>query len=201
MNNGHDTVWVVVVSAVIASWWVFALLFVFRKKHPRPAKLKRDRASIFGVLLVAVGYALVWSLRRPIFTPIFDGGPLVNWTAAIVAILLSIASVWLVLSAVRTLGRHWSVAAQLVDDHQLVKDGAYAIVRHPIYTGMLGMMITTGLALSDPKWLSIAASVAWYGTHLRIHSEEVLLKEAFGEEYDEYARRVPPLIPGIPWVR
>jgi protein-S-isoprenylcysteine O-methyltransferase Ste14 len=103
--------------------------------------------------------------------------------------------------AERALGRQWSVAAQVVDVHQLVKDGAYAIVRHPIYPGILGMMVSTGLALGEPLWLAIAGLVAWYGTHLRIQREEALLKDAFGETYEEYVRKVPALMPAMRWIR
>jgi protein-S-isoprenylcysteine O-methyltransferase Ste14 len=197
MNKEVDVLSVVVASAVFACWWVFALLFLIRKKPPKATQLKRNRASLVGVALVGVGYALVWSIRRPIFTPLFDLGRFVDWLFAIVTILLSIGSVWLVLSGVRALGRQWNVTAQLVDDHRLVKNGVYAVVRHPIYAGMLGMMISTGLALSVPVWILIAGALASFGTHLRIRSEEALLREAFGEMYEEYAREVPALVPGI----
>ncbi|MGI9088170.1 MAG: methyltransferase family protein [Chthoniobacterales bacterium] len=55
------------------------------------------------------------------------------------------ASVWLVLAAVRTLGKNWSLAARVTTDHELIETGPYARVRHPIYTGMLGMLIADGL--------------------------------------------------------
>jgi protein-S-isoprenylcysteine O-methyltransferase Ste14 len=201
MNNSADTLSMVAAAAVIACWWVFALLFLFRKKHPKTTRQKRNRTSWLGMALVGAGYALVWSIHRPLFTPLLNFGPLVDWTVAVATILLGTGSVWLVLSAVRALGRHWSLAAQLVDDHRLVTDGAYAIVRHPIYTGMLGLLIATGLAISVPVWILVAGLVAWYGTYLRIRSEEVLLKKAFGQRYEEYARKVPALIPWINWSR
>jgi protein-S-isoprenylcysteine O-methyltransferase Ste14 len=200
MSNTTSTLSIVVASVVMACWWIFAFLFLLRKKPPKAKQQKRNRASLFGVALVGAGYAIVWSIRRPIFTPMYVLGPLMDWVIAIVAILLSTGSVWFILSAVRELGRQWNITAQLVDDHKLVTCGVYSIVRNPIYAGMLGMMISTGLAFSIPEWAAIAMFIAWYGTHLRIQSEEALLKEAFGEEYEEYARKVPALIPGIPWI-
>jgi protein-S-isoprenylcysteine O-methyltransferase Ste14 len=201
MNDDINALSAVPAVVVIACWWVFAQLFLFRKRHPKGKQQKRNRTSLLGVGVVGVGYALVWSFRRPIFTPLCECGPLVDWIVAVAAVLASISSVWILVAAVRRLGRQWSVAAEVVDDHQLVRDGLYSIVRHPIYTGMLGMLIATGLAFSLPVWILVASVLAWYGTHLRIQGEEVLLKETFGLQYEEYARQVPALIPGITWIR
>jgi protein-S-isoprenylcysteine O-methyltransferase Ste14 len=73
----------------------------------------------------------------------------------------------------------------------------YARVRHPIYTGMLGMLLATGLAASRPAALLAGLIVFWVGTLIRIRSEERLLRAAFGAEYDNYARRVPAVVPWI----
>jgi protein-S-isoprenylcysteine O-methyltransferase Ste14 len=68
-------------------------------------------------------------------------------------------------------------------------------VRNPIYTGMLGMLIATGLAVSH--WIGLAAALIVFslGTAIRISSEEKLLRETFGTEWDDYARQVPAVIP------
>jgi len=156
--------------------------------------------SLLGVTLVGVGYAIVWTVRRPPFTRMFDSGPFLDWMIAFLDIVIGVGSVMLVLSAVRTLGSQWNIEAWVADDHTLVRDGPYSIVRHPIYAGMMGLMISTGLAFSSPYWLLVAVIVAWYGTHLRIRSEEALLKETFGTTYGQYAKEVPPLIPGTHWI-
>ena len=201
MNTESNALSVGVAVIVMASWWVFALLFLLRKREAKAVAQKRKRSSLLGVALVGVGYGIVWTMRRPMFTPPFDCGPVVDWGSASAAILLCGCSIALILSAMRTLGRHWSVEARLLDGHQLVRSGAYAIVRHPIYSGMLGMMISTGLAYSIPVWGLAAVLVACYGTHLRIKSEEALLKEAFGGKYEEYSREVPALVPWLSWIR
>ncbi len=70
-------------------------------------------------------------------------------------------------------------------------------MRHPIYTGMLGMILATGLAASHWAGLIAGLVVFWAGTLIRVRSEERLLRAAFGAEYDDYARRVPAVLPGI----
>jgi protein-S-isoprenylcysteine O-methyltransferase Ste14 len=201
MMNDVDTLSLVVFIVVIACWWVFALGFFFRKKPQQVKQQKRDRTSLLGAALVGVGYALVWSIHRPMFTPIFPFVWWIGFVLAVVTVVMCVGSVWLVLSAVRTLGKQWSLTAQVVEDHRLIVEVPYSIVRHPIYTGMLGMMVATGLAISTPLSLLIAAIIGWCGTWLRIRSEERLLKEAFGKQFEEYVGRVPALLPRLPWLR
>jgi protein-S-isoprenylcysteine O-methyltransferase Ste14 len=75
--------------------------------------------------------------------------------------------------------------------------GPYACVRNPIYTGMFGMLIATGLAMEH--WLALAAAIVIFavGLVIRVRTEEKLLRAAFGEEFEEYAKRVPAVLPGI----
>lgn len=109
--------------------------------------------------------------------------------------IVAAASVWLAISALRELGRQWSLEARLVEGHKLVKTGVYQIVRHPIYTAMLGMLVAMGIVYSH--WLALVAGIFVFliGTKIRTVFEERLLSEAFGEEFSEWKARVPGLIP------
>jgi len=69
------------------------------------------------------------------------------------------------------------------------------VVRNPIYTGMFGMLLATGLAISHWIGLLIAVIVFAIGTLVRVRSEEKLLREAFGEEFVAYAGKVPAVVP------
>jgi protein-S-isoprenylcysteine O-methyltransferase Ste14 len=70
-------------------------------------------------------------------------------------------------------------------------------VRNPIYTGMLGMMVATGLAVTQWWALLVAIVVFLAGTYIRVRIEERLLRGQFGSAFDDYTRRVPAVIPGI----
>jgi len=120
---------------------------------------------------------------------------MLNTVLAVVTLLLVVGSVWLVTMAVQTLGKQWSLAARLVKEHQLIMAGPYRIVRHPIYTGMLGMMLATGLAISYWRVIAVALIIFLSGTLIRIRIEEKLLREKFGRSYDDYAAKVPALLP------
>ena len=192
-----DNISSIVFSLVMACWCVFAAAFIFRKRPPKSRETKRDNAARSGLVLEAVGYAIVWMYRRPISSPFLSMGVGLEIGIALVAVALAVGSVWMVLSAVRTLGKQWSVAARLVEGHTLITDGPYSVVRNPIYAGMFGMMIATGLAVSYWWILPPAIVVFWVGTMMRVRSEEKLLREAFDNEFETYARRVPALLPNL----
>jgi protein-S-isoprenylcysteine O-methyltransferase Ste14 len=116
---------------------------------------------------------------------------------AISALLIAVASVCLVNWAARCLGKQWSLQARLVEGHDLIEDGPYRFVRNPIYTGMFGMLVATGLVMMRWERLAVAAVLFAVGTYIRIRMEEKLLRGAFGVRFEEYARRVWALIPGI----
>jgi len=183
---------------LIVCWWLFALTFWLRKAPPHAREAKRDRASYLGLLLQAIAYFIVWvgPLRRGQFSWA-DSRPVWAWAMAALIVAIAVFSVWLVNWSARRLGKQWSLGARLVENHVLIEDGPYRFVRNPIYTGMFGMLIATGLATA--RWISLLVGVALFaiGTGIRIRIEERLLREEFGERFDDYVRRVWALIPGI----
>ena len=180
---------------VMLSWFAFVIIFLVRHKPPSAPESKRERASILGIVLQGAGYACVWSIRRAWFGPIVSVSNSVEIALAILTMVLGIASVWFVSASIGTLGKQWSLGARLIEGHQLITEGPYRLVRNPIYTGMFGMLLATGLAVSHWVGLLIAIAVYAVGTVIRVRSEEKLLRGAFGAEFDAYARRVPAVIP------
>jgi protein-S-isoprenylcysteine O-methyltransferase Ste14 len=187
--------WTVV--AVLAAWFSFAAIFVFRRRPTASAERTRDPMGTVGLVLQGVGFGLVWSIRRPTSVPILDTSFPVLVALAVLDVAIAAGSVTLTLWSVRHLGRQWALAARLVEGHQLVTGGPYRYVRNPIYTGMLGMLVATGLAVSRPLGLLLGVLVFSAGTVIRVRAEERLLRTAFGETWEAWARRTPALIPGI----
>jgi protein-S-isoprenylcysteine O-methyltransferase Ste14 len=182
---------------VVLAWLVFAGAFLFRKKPPKAPAAKKDPVSRFGIALQGISYAIVWSLWRTPFTPIVPMPKPVELLLALATMAMSAASVWITIAAVRTLGKQWSYQARLVEGHKLIVSGPYRLVRHPIYTGMFGKMLATGLAISH--WMALLPAVLVFaiGTAIRIHSEEKLLRKAFGDDFAAYKRYVPALFPRL----
>ena len=185
--------------AVIGCWCVFLVTFALRARWPKSRVTQRDRSAMAGFLLQAVGYLAVWlsPLQRMQFSAIVPMPQFVEVVLAMLTLGLAAASVWLVNAASRRLGKQWALAARVVEGHDLISDGPYRYVRNPIYTGMFGLLLATGLAMSEWTTLLAAVLVFAVGTVIRIRKEERLLRQAFGAAFDEYARKVPALIPGI----
>ena len=182
---------------VMLCWFAFAGIFLLRKKPPSPPDQKRAPGSLFGVALQGLSYGIVWGVHRPMFSPFVGSSEAIEVVAGVLAVGSAVGSVWLIMKALKTLGKEWSLTARLVEGHQLATDGPYAYVRHPIYTGMLGMLVATGLAVSHWAALLAALVIFFVGTIIRVRSEEKLLRGKFGEKFEAYARRVPAILPGL----
>jgi len=190
------SIWPTAAFVVMAlSWVAFVIVFATQKKAPSSPDKKRDSVSILGIAFQGASYAFVWVIRRPWFTPMFPSNRSLEIALSVLTMVLAVASVWFCGAAVRTLGKQWSLAARVLEGHKLVTEGPYNVVRNPIYTGMFGMLLASGFAVSHWLGLSIAIVVFAIGTLIRVRSEEKLLREAFGVEFDEYARKVPAVIP------
>lgn len=193
-----DVIQKVALYSVIACWFVFLVTFAARERKFRAQEVKRDQTAIIGMLLEGAGYFMVWlpPLWRRQFSPI-AGSQVSAWTLAALPVAIAATSTWLVNAASRRLGIQWAVAARLIEGHALIQDGPYCFVRNPIYLGMFGMLLATGLVLTQWIPLLVASLLFIAGTCIRIRSEERLLRAAFGSEFETYARNVPALIPGI----
>ncbi len=197
--NHSEFVAVLALAAVVVCWLAFAGIFIFRKKTPNQTEARRDNVSSAGIALQGCGFGLAWfHWPRAPFLPQVNVWPTgVEIAMAIFIVGLAVASVWLVGASVKTLGKQWAYVARLVEGHKLVTEGPYRFVRNPIYTGMFGMLVASGLAMQH--WIQLAVGVVLFaiGTVIRVRSEEKLLSAAFGQEWDDYAKRVPAVIPGI----
>lgn len=93
------------------------------------------------------------------------------------------------------LGRNWGTPMSQKDDPELVTSGPYALVRHPIYSGILLAGIATGIALYW-AWLVVVFLVGIYFVYSAT-VEERYMTERFPVDYPEYVRRTKLLVPFI----
>ena len=181
-------------SVIYDLWGLLAfvwLIFTFINKRT----VRRE--GIFGqflvLILLFIGFAFIFNpylsfiiIRYRFYIP-----SSVGWFGVFLTACGVVLAVW----ARFVIGRNWSGAAiTLKENHKLVQTGAYSIMRHPIYAGLLlaavGMMITKG-TIGD--LIGIAFLLAAF--LIRIPKEEKLMSEQFPEEYPEYMKRVKALIP------
>ncbi len=94
------------------------------------------------------------------------------------------------------LGTMWTLDAAVKEGHALRTDGPYGITRHPIYTGILGMLLgSLLLAGVGRSLLLLPVGLVVFEVKLRV--EEELMSATFPDDYPRYRKRVPQLIPGL----
>lgn len=184
-------------GALLVSFIVF-ILIVFKRQAPAAAgRSKSPMAIKLGVIFQSLSFSFAWTFRRPRVDP-FGGESL--WPDILIALFslsLAIGAIALAAAAKKSLGRHWALAARVVDGHRLVVEGPFGRVRHPLYLAMGILLLAPVLGLSS--WLGAALAIPLFiaGTCPRVRAEESLLAESFGREYEEYRRRVPAFIPRL----
>ena len=94
-----------------------------------------------------------------------------------------------------SLGRSYGARLDVFEGQRLRTDGPFAVVRHPMYLGVIVYHVGAALALESLSVLAVAALFVVPYTAIRIGYEEKLLRDAFAERYDDYARRTPTLLP------
>jgi protein-S-isoprenylcysteine O-methyltransferase Ste14 len=148
-------------------------------------------------LLVAVGVASLLPLVF-LFTPVlsFADYDLPVVLPAIGSAVM-VGSLWLFWRSHADLGRNWSVSLEIRENHELVTNGVYRVIRHPMYAAIWLWNIGQGLLLFNwlAGWAVLFAFAAMY--LLRMPREEAMMRAAFGEDYRVYAERTGRVLPKL----
>ena len=186
-------------SLIIVIWPLFAVIFFLGRRGaaPKAKTVRRNTASRTGFVLQMIAYGIVFTVERPYFTPILPMSKMFEAIVLGIASAVGMLSILLCYWAMRTLGKQWSLIARIVAGHQLIQQGPFAIVRNPIYLAMLGLLVQAGIVVSNWQATLVAALLFLLGTQIRIREEEKILREEFGVQFEDYARRVPAFIPGV----
>lgn len=143
-----------------------------------------------------VGIALVWLMTMLLRHNALEFMTFIIPWLQIAGAFLLIAGTAFTLWARWVLGTMWAAIAEIKEDHQLRTGGPYRITRHPIYTGLLCMLLGSMLIGGFGIWILyfIAGLLAII---IKATSEERLLQATFGEQYIQYQQHVPRFIPGL----
>ncbi len=174
---------------VILSWAVWIYIPIFRAPHNQKRdSITASRPTQVGLLFEMAAYCIATLVRQP--SP--PGAP--RLIAAAIAAPLGVVVMW---TAVAHLGKQFRINAGLYHDHELVRTGPYAVIRHPIYGSMLLMLLGTALVLTRPVWIAVALVLFLTGTEIRVHTEDGLLASRFGDQFTAYRRKVSAYIPFV----
>src|ERR1700683_1338058 len=130
--------------------WIFFLLYWQIKaiNTQTPQRLEPAASRILRVFIFLIVIVLLSTTRIPLrwlYFQLWPAGLWPFWLGAAVTILGLLFAVW----AREHLGRNWSRSGTIKQDHELITTGPYAVVRHPIYTGILGGFL--GMAIQFPR--------------------------------------------------
>ena len=179
-----------------ALWIAFVVFWIVMARGGKTVAEREtlfSRVSHYGPLAVAVYLFVAPDNLVPVLNARFapESLGLVQLGAALTIVGVAFA-VW----ARLRLAGNWSSDVTLKHDHELIVDGPYRWVRHPIYTGVLLALVGTGLAIGE--WRApvavVLAGVAWWR---KLTIEEIVMRRQFGDAYIRYAERTRALIPFV----
>lgn len=183
-------------ALMLVTWCAMRYPAMRRARRQKTRVDRRSTLDISLLVLCTVGLVvlpILWRLHA--LDGFADRGQ--GIIPLVLGLLTGVAFLWLFRRSHKDLGKNWSVTLEVREGHQLVTQGVYAHVRHPMYASFLLWGVTQALLI--PNWIAgfagLAAVLALYA--VRQSREEAMMRDTFGTEYDAYSARTKRLIPGI----
>ena len=180
----------------VIGWYV--IRYPFARKSRKTQVLRRDHKAreLLLMAISATGLGILPALY--VFTPVLRAAdyPMQAWQPLPGAMLFGCA-LYMFRQTHRALGRYWSITLEIKQQHVLMTDGVYRVVRHPMYAAFWLWALAQAVLLANV--VAGPAGLVGFGTlyFLRVNKEEQLMLEAFGEEYKAYMQRTWRLIPRV----
>jgi protein-S-isoprenylcysteine O-methyltransferase Ste14 len=157
-----------------------------KRIEPAASQILRALAFLIVIVLLSIPrIPLPWLYRQ-----LWPTGIWPFCVGAAVTVLGLLFAVW----ARQYLGSNWSHAVTVMQGHDLITTGPYALVRHPIYTGILTGFLGTAIALSQVRGV-IGFVLIFLVLWPKLRMEEEWMRSHFGEMYTTYAHQTAALVP------
>ena len=185
-----------VLNIISVCWILFAVIWLLAAFATKQTVYKESRAQrlrytipiLLGGFLLAKGHRLSDPLNHRVIPQVAA----LAWSGAVLCVAGLAFCIW----ARFTLGRNWSGLVTLKGGHELIISGPYALVRHPIYTGLLTMFVATVTVVGHVAGI-IAMPFVLVSFWIKLRHEERLMLKQFPNEYAAYQQRVKRIIPFI----
>jgi protein-S-isoprenylcysteine O-methyltransferase Ste14 len=180
----------------VVAWYIIRYPFERRAKRVPIVTNRRSRAEALALALALIGLAVLPAIYVASGFPARADYP-AHWWALLIGAVCYVAALWLFRTAHKLLGRNWSITLEIRAKHELIADGPYAFVRHPMYTSFLLMALGQALLLSN--WFVGLAGLIGFAAFflLRVRKEENMMLENFGPAYRSYMQRTKRIVPFI----
>jgi protein-S-isoprenylcysteine O-methyltransferase Ste14 len=177
-------------------WIIFFIYWRIRAFNTKTTQRIEPLASrilrIF-ICLIAVALLIITPKYVPLpwlYHQLWPTGLLPFWLGAAITIAGLLFAVW----ARQYLGRNWSSSVTIKQGHELITTGPYAVVRHPIYTGILTGLLGVAIAMSQVRGFIVPA-LFFLAFWLKLRREEQFMRSQFGDVYTTYAHHTSALVP------
>lgn len=178
----------------IAPWYALAMYWAFSALRLKRIKVSEDPGGrLLHIGMMVLIFMLLYSERLalgPLGWRFVPDSTLVRNSGIALTFVGAAVAIW----ARYSLGQYWSGRVTLKEDHQLIRVGPYAYVRHPIYSGLLLAMAGTAFVIGEWRGV-IAVLLAIVEFSRKAAKEEALLATEFGDQYREYRRQAGFLTP------
>jgi protein-S-isoprenylcysteine O-methyltransferase Ste14 len=175
-------------------WIVFFVYWQIKAANTKTTqRLEPASSRILRVVIFLVAIVLLSTTRIPLawlYLQLWPQSILLFWLGAAVTVGGLLFAVW----ARVHLGRNWSRSVTIKQDHELISTGPYAVVRHPIYTGILTGFLGTAIAVSQVRGF-VSFALIFLALWLKLRMEETWMRAQFGEVYANYAQRTSAIVP------
>src|SRR5271154_7555064 len=175
-------------------WIAFLLYWQIKAIDTKTTKRLEPAASrILRVLIMVIAITLLSTTRIPLrwlYLQLWPQGLWPFWLGAAV----TIAGLLFAVSAREHLGRNWSRSVTIKQGHELITTGPYAVVRHPIYTGILAGFLGMAIAISQVRGFIVFVHI-FLAFWIKLRMEEQWMRSQFGETYATYAHQTAALVP------
>jgi protein-S-isoprenylcysteine O-methyltransferase Ste14 len=186
----------VAINTIRACWIIFMAVWLLaaistKRSVYRESPAQRLRYSILliaGYLLLIRGHRLPYSLSARVLPHI----EVIAWASAALCVAGLAFCIW----ARVILGRNWSGAVTLKEEHELIERGPYRLVRHPIYTGLIAMFLATAIVLGHVGGI-IGLVLVFISFWIKLSDEERVMLKQFPDQYAAYQHRVKRIIPFV----
>lgn len=177
-------------------WIVFLLYWQIKASDAKATtRLESPVSRVIRSIVFLAAIVLLSAPNLPapfLYQPILKQGYLTFFAGAAVTVAGLLFAVW----AREHLGMNWSRSVTIKQGHELITSGPYAVVRHPIYTGILTGFLGSAMAEGQVRSLIaflLVSGVLW----VKLRLEERWMREQFGPTYEAYSRRVAALVPYV----
>jgi len=186
-------------ATVIIDWaWVVLGIIWLGASFTAKRNIRKQplTARVLHVCVLFVAFALIFS--RWLAIGLLAWRPLPpSAVTGYAGLVVAFAGMLFALWARFLLGRNWSGVVTVKRDHELVRNGPYALVRHPIYSGLLFALLGTVIARGFELRAVIGFVILLIAWRRKSLAEESFMVDQFGAQYIEYRRRVRALVPYV----